>query len=60
MQQLFQAHPCMEGYEVIDRDTGRPVSRPFGTKREANGVAQNLNSAALRGTETLARALRAA
>lgn len=57
----FSYAPTIDGYEVVDDDTGRPVSGVMETPRQANGVAQNLNSIARSGDrKAFARALRAA
>jgi hypothetical protein len=57
---LFEAEPTIEGFDVIDVQTGRPMGFPRETRREANGVAQTLNNVAASGKPgALARALRA-
>lgn len=48
----------IDGYEVIDLSTGRPVSaRVYEQPQQANGAAYNLNGALIAGPKTLARAL---
>jgi hypothetical protein len=57
----FDYGPTIDGYEVIDRDTGRPVGFSYETRAEANGKAFQLNGIAQTGDRrALARALRAA
>lgn len=41
----FSTLPCIDGYDVIATDTGRPVDHRA-TLREANGVAYRLNNIA--------------
>ncbi len=61
IQAHFSYAPTIDGFEVVDNDTGRPVSSVFETPREANGVAQTLNNIARSGDrKAFARALRAA
>lgn len=55
----FTTLPTIDGYDVIDAATGRPVDHRD-TRRSANGRAYTLNDAAKAGPRTLARALRAA
>jgi hypothetical protein len=59
MTKLYEAHPCIDGYEVIDIRTGRPVSEPKATRREANGLAQYWNrEASMRTMKDPAKMLR--
>lgn len=46
---LFTINPCMDGWEVIAQDTGRPVGWTRPTAQEANGIAFALNKAAADG-----------
>jgi hypothetical protein len=57
--QPFAYAPTIDGFEVIDARTGRPVDHVYETPREANGRAQYLNQVAANGPRALARALRA-
>ena len=59
MPQPFGYAPTIDGYEVIDVATGRPVDTGYETPQQANGRAQYLNTVALNGPKALARALRA-
>lgn len=52
----FEVLPCIDGYEVVAVDTGRPVDHRD-TRKEASGVAYNLNCAASAGPRALASAL---
>jgi ribosomal protein S7 len=55
----FSVAPTIDGFEVIDNATGRPLdTRP--TRASAQGFAYILNGAAARGPKALARALKAA
>jgi hypothetical protein len=57
----FDYGPTITGFEVVDRDTGRPVGFEYATAQEANGKAFQLNGIAQSGDRrALARALRAA
>lgn len=56
VRRRFTILPGLYGFEVIDAD-GRPVDRRE-TRKSANGAAQYLNEAAMRGTKSLERALR--
>lgn len=56
---LFAAEATIDGYDVIDTQTGRPMGFLRATRREANGVAQSLNNAAAQSARALNRALRA-
>lgn len=42
----FCTLPTMDGYDIISEDNGRPIASRA-TRREANGVAQTLNSVAI-------------
>lgn len=53
---LFSTLPCIDGYDVIDTATGRPVDHRD-THRQANGVAFKLNGAAMISPRALANAL---
>lgn len=55
---LFEAEPTIDGFDVIDVVTGRPMGFLRETRREANGIAQSLNNAAMNGPGALNRALR--
>jgi hypothetical protein len=60
MPQRFAAAATIYGYEVIATDTGRSVGFEREDRREANGIAQSLNRAAMQSHRALASALRGA
>jgi hypothetical protein len=52
----FDVLPCIDGYDVIALDTGRPVDHRE-TRWEAQEAAGDLNYAAMGGVRSLAKAL---
>jgi hypothetical protein len=61
IQGRFDYGRTLDGFEVVDRDTGRPVGFSYTTAQEANGKCYQLNGIAVSGDRrALARALRAA
>jgi hypothetical protein len=52
----FGILPCIDGYDVIALDTGRPVAHKD-SAQSANGTAFRLNNAAQAGPKALAAAL---
>lgn len=57
MPQRFSYQRTLDGFQVIDNETGRPLGFERETAHSANGIAQNLNRAALAGPRALAAAL---
>lgn len=57
LRQTFTVLPTIDGFEVIEDATGRPIDHRD-TKQQANGRAQYLNRAAAASPRALARALR--
>ena len=55
--QRFSYGRTLYGYEVIDNQTGRPVSASYRSARAANGRAYQLNEAAKHGPKDLILAL---
>lgn len=53
----FETQRCGDGWEVVDEDTGRPVTHPRDSHQSAAATATILNRAALAGPKVLARAL---
>lgn len=51
----FTTAPCIDGYEVVVRDSGRAVAKRA-TLHSASGTAFKLNNAARYGPKALARA----
>jgi hypothetical protein len=59
LPKAFDYAPTIDGFEVIDTTTGRPVDHPYDTPSAANGRAWQLNQIVWSGdTRGLARALR--
>ena len=52
----FTTLPTIDGFDVVDDHTGRPVDHRS-SLASANGVAYKLNSAMLAGTDALCAAL---
>jgi hypothetical protein len=52
----FEVLPTIDGFDVIDSDTGRPVAHRE-SRRSANGVAFRLNNAHRAGGREFERAL---
>ena len=52
----FRPAPTLDGYEVVDETDGRPVGISF-FENEARTMADDLNTAALRGPKALAKAI---
>ena len=58
---VFEYSPTIDGFEVVERSTGRPVTGVYDTAAAANGRAYQLNGIARSGDlRALARALRSA
>ena len=56
---LFEYAPTIDGYEVIESATGRPITGVYETAAAANGRAYQLNGIARSGNvRALARSLR--
>lgn len=51
----FGTAPCIDGYEVVVKDSGRVVAKRA-TLHSANGVAFKLNNAARGGPKALSKA----
>lgn len=54
----FAAAATLNGFEVIDTETGRSLGFERDTIQSANGIAQSLNNALAESPKALTRALR--
>jgi len=59
IEQRFAAAATIDGYEVIDVETGRSLGFERPARNQANGIAQQLNLVATGGPQAIARFLRA-
>jgi hypothetical protein len=59
IKRRFVIGTTVNGFEVVDAETGRPMRTGYETSQQANGGAKRLNDAAAAGPKALARALKA-